>query len=68
MRWAFSQAKHCYLPILNTAREHPMTFAEIRPDSHFQLNRFGIPEPVVTAGDQHEAIFLEVILLPLVLR
>lgn len=66
MRWAFSQAKHCYLPILNPAQEHPMTFAEIRPDSHFQLNRFGIPEPVVAAGDKHEADFLDVILLPLV--
>ena len=66
MRWAFTQAEHCYLPVLDTEHELPMKFAEIRPESRFRPNRFGIPEPVVEASELNEAAVLDVILLPLV--
>jgi 5-formyltetrahydrofolate cyclo-ligase len=43
-----------------------MKYAEIAPDSRFEPNRFGIPEPVVATGDLVDASALDVILLPLV--
>ena len=66
MRWAFTQAKHCYLPVLDIEHELPMKFAEIRPESRFKPNRFGIPEPVVEASQLQDAAVLDLILLPLV--
>jgi len=66
MHWAFTQARHCYLPVLNTQQGQPMKFAEITPDSHFEPNRFGIPEPVVDAGGLFDAHTLDIILMPLV--
>jgi len=66
MNWAFTQARHCYLPVLDTLQDQAMKFAEIKPDSRFEPNRFGIPEPVVNADDLLEAAELDVILMPLV--
>ena len=66
MHWAFTQAKHCYLPVLNTHSDQAMMFAEITPESRFKPNRFGIPEPVVDEHDLLNAHQLDLILLPLV--
>ena len=66
MHWAFTQAKHCYLPVLSIDQGQPMKFAEIKPDSDFEPNRFGIPEPVVGAESLLDASKLDVVLLPLV--
>ncbi len=66
MHWAFSQAKHCYLPVLDSQQSQPMKFAEITPQSQFEPNRFGIPEPVVAADDLLDTATLDVILMPLV--
>lgn len=66
MHWAFTQARHCYLPILNIRQDQPMKFAEITPQSHFELNRFGIPEPVVKSEELLNARELDVVLMPLV--
>jgi 5-formyltetrahydrofolate cyclo-ligase len=66
MRWAFTQAKHCYLPVLDKQKDQPMKFAEITPDSHFKPNRFGIPEPVVQTPNLLDASELDLLLMPLV--
>ena len=66
MHWAFTQAKHCYLPVLHELDDRPMKFAEITPDSRFKPNRFGIPEPMVADHELLEASQLDLILLPLV--
>ena len=66
MHWAFTQAKHCYLPVLDTQQNQPMKFAEIKPQSQFEPNRFGIPEPVVTVDKLIDASALDVVLMPLV--
>lgn len=66
MHWAFTQARHCYLPVLDTQQGQPMKFAEITPNSCFEPNRFGIPEPIVGSGELCHASELEVILVPLV--
>ena len=66
MRWMFTQAKHCYLPVLDARDESPMKFAEIKPDSRFKPNQFGIPEPVVDSSELQQASALDIVLLPLV--
>jgi len=66
MQWAFTQARHCYLPVLNTLQGQPMKFAEITPQSRFEPNRFGIPEPVVKPHEMLDAGKLNAVLLPLV--
>jgi 5-formyltetrahydrofolate cyclo-ligase len=66
MTWAFSQARHCYLPVLDTHQDRPMKFAEVSSGSRFEPNRFGIPEPIVNATGLLDGSALDVILLPLV--
>lgn len=43
-----------------------MSFAPVSPDSRFQPNCFGIPEPVHRRTDRRSANQLDMILLPLV--
>ena len=66
MHWAFTQAKHCYLPVLDIQKNLPMKFAEITPQSQFEPNHFGIPEPVVAVNELITASVLDVLLMPLV--
>jgi len=66
MHWAFTQAKHCYLPVLDVRSAQAMKFAEVTPDSQFSPNRYGIPEPVVDAAELISAERLDVVLVPLV--
>lgn len=66
MHWAFTQAKHCYLPVMCKQENQPMNFAEVTPDSYFKPNRFGIPEPIVEPEELRNAASLNLILVPLV--
>lgn len=66
MHWAFTQAKHCFLPVLDSGGKRTLKFAEITPTSEFTPNRFGIPEPVVDPRALVEVDKLDVILMPLV--
>lgn len=66
MHWSFTQAKHCYLPVLDGGGGRVMKFAEITPVSEFKPNKFGIPEPVVEPHQLVGADALDTILIPLV--
>ena len=63
---AWALGKHCYLPVLSRVRSDRLWFAPWTPASRFRLNRFGIPEPMVTARQLVRAQELDLLLLPLV--
>ena len=58
--------KACYLPVLSRLSHDRLWFARVKPKMKFTPNRFGIPEPVVKAGDLVRAQELDLILMPLV--
>lgn len=58
--------KTCYLPVLSRLSRDRLWFAPVEPGMKYRPNRFGIPEPVVKAGDLVRAQELDLILLPLV--
>ncbi len=58
--------KHCYLPVLSRMNYDRLWFAEYHPGIRLKPNRFGIPEPVVTARELVRARSLDLVLVPLV--
>lgn len=62
--WAMK--RQCFLPVLSRLSRDRLWFAPMLPDTPLVLNRFGIPEPAVTARDLLRAQELDLILMPLV--
>lgn len=62
--WAMK--RQCFLPVLSRLPRDRLWFAPILPDTPLVLNRFGIPEPAVTARALLRAQELDLILMPLV--
>ena len=58
--------KILYLPVLSRLSHDRLWFAEAGPKTRLAPNRFGIPEPVVKAGELIRAQELDLILMPLV--
>jgi 5-formyltetrahydrofolate cyclo-ligase len=58
--------KRCYLPVLDTLRSNRLWFAPLTADTPLRPNRFGIPEPDVSARHYVAASHLDLLLLPLV--
>ena len=58
--------RQCFLPVLSRLSRDRLWFAQVLPDTPLAPNRFGIPEPVVTAGSLLRAQELDLILMPLV--
>jgi len=58
--------KRCYLPVLDTLSSKRLWFAPFDSNTRLQVNRFGIPEPMVSPRDYVSASSLDLILLPLV--
>lgn len=58
--------KECYIPVLDVMGSRRLWFAPIHQHTQFQLNRYGIPEPRVSARDYVLAHTLDLILVPLV--
>jgi 5-formyltetrahydrofolate cyclo-ligase len=58
--------RECYLPVLSRLSHDRLWFARVMPDTRLARNRFGIPEPMVRAGDLLRAQEMDIILLPLV--
>jgi 5-formyltetrahydrofolate cyclo-ligase len=58
--------KICYLPVLSRLSHDRLWFAKTAPGTRLVPNRFGIPEPVVSARDHVRAQQLDLILMPLV--
>lgn len=66
MRRAWSMGKRCYLPKLYRIRTRRMWFAPIKEGARLTVNRFGIPEPDLSARYMIDARALDLIILPLV--
>ncbi len=62
--WAMK--RQCFLPVLSRLSRDRLWFAQVLPDTPLALNRFGIPEPAVTARSLLRAQELDLILMPLV--
>lgn len=58
--------KRCYLPVLDTLGSNRLWFAPFDDITPLQVNRFGIPEPMVSAREFVAAGSLDLIFLPLV--
>lgn len=58
--------KQCYLPVLAPLGPRRLWFAPLSRCSRMCVNRFGIPEPMMSARDYASASELDLILLPLV--
>lgn len=58
--------KRVYLPVLSRVNHDRLWFARATADTQLRLNRFGIPEPRVAAGELLRAQALDLILVPLV--
>ncbi|WP_246125342.1 5-formyltetrahydrofolate cyclo-ligase [Exilibacterium tricleocarpae] len=63
---AWRAGKCCYLPALARGADGRLRFARYRPGSRLRPNRYGIPEPAITAGNCLPAAALDLVLLPLV--
>ncbi|MDZ7842540.1 MAG: 5-formyltetrahydrofolate cyclo-ligase [Gammaproteobacteria bacterium] len=62
----YHTAKQYYLPVLPPDGRRRMRFARVGPETTFGKNRYGIPEPVVPAGQLMTALELDLVLAPLV--
>jgi 5-formyltetrahydrofolate cyclo-ligase len=61
-----AMGKRLYLPVLVSPAQGHMLFAPYEPDTALAANRFGIPEPVVTAERWVLPQRLDLVLTPLV--
>lgn len=66
MERILARRQRCYLPVLSPLRGEPLWFAPVTEDTPMDVNRFGIPEPVVPFRQQVRAQALDLILMPLV--
>jgi len=66
MRRMQAMKKRCYLPVLDVMGSRRLWFAPFNSDTRLHVNRFGIPEPMVSPRDYVFARHLDLILLPLV--
>ena len=62
----WSLGKTLYLPVLASFPERSLWFASYRPGDPLVNNRFGIPEPTRIHPRRASAVFLDLVLLPLV--
>lgn len=58
--------KQCYLPVLDPLGSNRLWFAPLLPGMPMRANRFGIPEPDISARHFIAAWQLDLLLLPLV--
>jgi 5-formyltetrahydrofolate cyclo-ligase len=63
---AIAAGKRCFLPVLHPFAGPALWFCEWRPGDRLVLNRYGIPEPVVTRRTLRTARELDLLLVPLV--
>lgn len=65
MSEAIRLGKKCYLPVLHPFLSGRLIFVEWTPHSPMRLNRFGIPEPLLTRKNTIKPIALDCIITPL---
>lgn len=66
LRRAWSMGKRCYLPKLYRIKKRRLWFAAIEEGGKLASNRFGIPEPHLSARRMVDARSLDLIVMPLV--
>lgn len=66
LQQAWAMKKMCYLPVLNTLTANQLSFAPFHQNTSLRLNRFGIPEPLISPRRLVRAYALDLILVPLV--
>ncbi len=66
LRRAWSMGKRCYLPKLYRIKKRRLWFAAVQEGSKLTANRFGIPEPQLSARRMVDARALDLIIMPLV--
>ena len=66
MHWCWSNDKTVYVPVIPEGAGRNLAFAELRSDTRFTENRFGIREPDVPMETMLPSHQLDLVLLPLV--
>ncbi len=63
---AEAMGKRCYLPVLSPLYHNRLWFAPYHQGDELQLNRFGIPEPILNWRQMRPVWTLDLVLTPLV--
>jgi len=66
MAWCWQHKKRPFVPIVSNSNSTQLRFAEIKQDSDFAENKFGISEPVIDESELVSADQLDLVLMPLV--
>lgn len=66
LRYAWSQGKTCYLPVMHPLRPGYLLFVKVEPDTPLYRNRWGIHEPRPQAAKIRKPQQLDLVLVPLV--
>ena len=66
VKWCWKNDRQPYVPIIISTKGTTLLFAELREDTNFVENRFGIKEPVTAPEMLIEASALDLVLMPLV--
>lgn len=66
MQRAWHMGKTVYLPVLNGPHKQSLFFAPYEEDDALDLNRYRIPEPIISARERVSARELDLVLTPLV--
>lgn len=64
--WLLYHGKTCFLPVLSHINGNSLLFAPVNYGTDMGINRYGIPEPVVSLRKLVRPIKLDLVLLPLV--
>lgn len=66
IRQIWKMHKACYLPVLNRHNFKQLFFAPFNRETEMKKNKYGIPEPVISARKAYQIQNLDLILIPLV--
>lgn len=63
---ALADNKKCYLPVLDNATGNTLLFLRYRPGDTLALNRYNIPEPIISFANMLPPNELDLVITPLV--
>ncbi len=66
MQWCWGNDRSPYVPVIIAEKGTTLLFAELKEDTEFVENRFGIKEPVIAPEKLIAASVLDLVLMPLV--
>ena len=65
-KWCWENGRRPYVPVIVPEKGTTLLFAELKEDTKFSENQFGIMEPISGPDDLIEANMLDLVLMPLV--